>query len=338
MAAARRQTTTDIIEALQKKPFGFDFFRAVRLLESRFRKLPRLGKSVTPRHDPVRFKQNPSLAFAPSTLDGFEPGTEGQPAKIFVNFLGLFGPNGPLPLHLTEYAHDRQRNARDGSLVAFCDIFHQRLLSLFYRAWAANQKTADMDRAEESRFAVYIGSLFGLGMESVKDRDAVPDWAKLYYSGRLVSQTRNVEGLQAIIRDYFKMPTEIETFCGQWMTLPESSICRLGETTETGSLGLTSIVGSRFWECQLKFRIRLGPMSLSDLYRLLPTGTSFTRLRTWVLNYVNYEFFWDAQLVLRRDEVPEVCLGQAGLLGWTSWVRSQPFDRDADDLIINGSN
>jgi type VI secretion system protein ImpH len=338
MAGPRRQTTTDIIEALRKKPFGFDFFRAVRLLESRFRHLPRLGKSLTPRSDPVRFKQNPSLAFAPSTLEGFEPGTEQQPAKSYVHFVGLFGPNGPLPLHITEYAHDRQRNAHDSSLVGFCDIFHQRLLSLFYRAWAANQKSADMDRPEDSRFAVYIGSVFGLGVASVQNRDAVPDWAKLYYAGRLVAQARNAEGLAAIIRDYFRMPTEIEPFCGQWMTLPENSVCRLGESLETGSLGVTTIVGSRFWECQLKFRIRLGPMTLSELYRLLPTGTSFTRLRTWVLNYINQELFWDAQLVLRRDEVPEVCLGQAGLLGWTSWIRSKPFERDADDLIINGSN
>jgi type VI secretion system protein ImpH len=134
------------------------------------------------------------------------------------------------------------------------------------------------------------------------------------------------------------MPTAIETFSGQWLTLPENSVCRLGATPETGSLGVTTIVGSRFWDCQLKFRIRLGPMTLSDLYRLLPTGTSFTRLRTWVLNYANEEFFWDAQLVLKREEVPETCLGQAGMLGWTTWVRSKPFGHDADDLVINGSN
>src|SRR5687768_1684473 len=150
MAGPRRKTTSDLIAALQEKPFGFDFFRAVRLLESQFRQWPRLGKSLTPRNDPIRFKQNPSLAFAPSTLQGFEPGADERPPKLYVNFIGLFGPNGPLPLHVTEYALDRQRNAHDGSLVGFCDIFHQRFLSLFYRAWATNQKTADMDRPEES--------------------------------------------------------------------------------------------------------------------------------------------------------------------------------------------
>src|SRR5678809_988255 len=111
MAGPRRQKTIDIIEELQKKPYGFDFFRAVRLLESQFRNWPQLGTSLTPRQDPIRFKQKPSTAFAPSTLAGFEPATENRPARLFVNFMGLFGPNGPLPLHVTEYAHDRERNA-----------------------------------------------------------------------------------------------------------------------------------------------------------------------------------------------------------------------------------
>lgn len=338
MAGPRRQKTVDIIQALQEKPYGFDFFRAVRLLETRFRHWPRLGKSLSPRQDPVRFKQNPSLAFAPSTLEGFEPGNEDRPSRLYLNFLGLFGPNGPLPLHITEYARDRQFNARDGTLVGFFDVFHQRLLSLFYRAWAVNQKSVDMDRPEESRFATYIGSLCGIGMESLRNRDAVHDWAKLFYSGRLVCQTRNAEGLEAIIADYFGLRTVIETFSGHWLSLPENSRCVLGASPETGTLGVTAIVGARLWDCQLKFRIRLGPMSLSDLYRLLPAGESFRRLRTWVLNYVNLEFFWDAQLVLKREEVPETSLGHAGMLGWTSWIRSKPFEHDADDLVINGSN
>jgi len=338
MAAMRREKAVDIIEALREKPFGFDFFRIVRLLETRARKSPRIGKSLSPRQDPLRFKQRPSLAFAPSTLQGFEPAEDGRAAKLYVNFLGLLGPNGPLPLHVTEYAHDRQHNARDGTLVAFLDIFHHRLLSLFYRAWAVNQKAVDLDRPDESRFAGYIGSLFGLGMESLRNRDAVSDWAKLYFSGRLACHTRNAEGLGAIIEDYFGIRTTIESFAGHWLTLPENSVCRLGASPETGNLGVNTIVGSRLWDCQLKFRIRLGPMRLAELQRLLPTGDSFERLKTWVLNYCGQEFFWDAQLVLKREEVPQICLGDAGHLGWTTWLRSLPFDHDAEDLVVNGAN
>ena len=266
-----------------------------------------------------------------------------------VRFFGLFGPNGPLPLHFTEYAHEQQLHEKDNTFVEFCDLFHHRLLSLFYRAWAVNQKAVDFDRAEGAanehlprsedwsgpRFGLYIGSLFGLGMESVRDRDEISDWAKLFYSGRLACQTRNAEGLGAIVQDYFGMPTQIQSFFGQWLQLPPASICRLGEAPASGSLGVTTIVGSRFWDCQLKFRIRLGPMKFAEWQRFIPIGKSFRQLKCWVMNYVAEEFFWDIQLVLKAAEVPEISLGQAGLLGWTSWLKSMPFKRDADDLVLN---
>jgi type VI secretion system protein ImpH len=169
----------------------------------------------------------------------------------------------------------------------------------------------------------------------VRHRDAVSDWAKLFYSGRLVCQTRNAEGLGAIVQDYFGMPTQIQTFVGQWLELPPTSICKVGESPASGSLGVTTIVGSRFWDCQLKFRIRLGPMSFAELQRMLPIGKSFRQLKCWVMNYVAEEFFWDMQLVLKAAEVPEISLGQAGLLGWTSWLKSMPFTRDADDVVLN---
>ena len=336
MADPAGQQTSDVIERLAAEPFAFDFFRALRLIENRFPKKPRIGKSLSPREDPVRFGQVPSLAFSPSTLAEFHAGDDGHPAKLAVNFLGLFGPNGPIPLHITEYARERQRHAHDPTLTGFLDVFHHRILSLFYRAWAVNQKAVDMDRPNEARFPAYIGTLFGIGAESLRNGDAVPDNAKLYFSGHLACKTRHAEGLEKIIADFFGTPAKVLTFFGQWLVIPPASQCRLGESPETGTLGSTAIVGSRFWETQLKFRLRLGPMRLNDLYRMLPVGDAFRRLKCWVLNYSGQELFWDAQLVLKAEEVPETRLGSAGLLGWTTWLKSKPFERDADDLVVNG--
>ncbi len=74
---------------------------------------------------------------------------------MLVRFFGLFGPNGPLPIHLTEYAHERQLQAKDNTFVEFCNVFHHRLLSLFYRAWAVNQKSVDFDRAGQINRTVF---------------------------------------------------------------------------------------------------------------------------------------------------------------------------------------
>jgi type VI secretion system protein ImpH len=336
MADPTRQQTSDLTWRLTASPFTFDFFRAVRLVECRFPEKPRIGRSLSPRDDAVRFGQVPSLAFAPSTLAGFQPADAERPAKLSVNFLGLFGPNGPMPVHITEYARERQLNAHDPTLTSFLDVFHHRVLSLFYRAWAVNQKAVDLDRPKEARFPTYIGTFFGLGTESLRDRDAVPDNAKLYFSGHLACKTRHAEGLERIVADFFEMPAKVITFVGQWLLLPASSQCRLGESPDTGALGTTAIVGSRFWETQLKFRLRLGAMRLNDFHRMLPIGDAFRRLKCWVLNYSGQEYFWDVQLVLKAEEVPETRLGEGGLLGWTTWLKSRPFEHDADDLVING--
>jgi type VI secretion system protein ImpH len=322
------------MDELAKRPYAFDFFRLVRLLECRRPDLPRVGFSVSPVEDPVRFWQKPSLRFAPSSLDSVTPGSADSVPRLAVNFFGLFGPNAPLPPHITEYVLERELHHHDPTITAFFNLFHQRLISLFYRAWAANQKAADLDRPADQRYSVYIGALFGIGMEALQDRDAVPDTSKLFFAGRLASQTRNAEGLEAILRQYFDIPAEVQPFTGRWLHLPADSLCQLGQSADSGSLGLNTILGSRFWDCQLSFRMRFGPMDLADYERMLPQGDAFERLKYWVLNYCGEHFFWDVQLVLRAEEVPDTCLGRSGRLGWTTWLKTKAFACDADELIL----
>lgn len=322
--------------ALAREPHKFDFFQAIRRLECAFPQKPRVGQSKRPVDDPVRLGQEPSLGFAPSSLARFEPEDgSGRPSRLAVFFFGLLGPNGPLPLHLTEYARDRLRNSSDPTFARFLDLFHHRMLALFYRAWAGGQPTANFDRPESDRFALYVGALFGLAMPSLRGRDSFPDLAKLHYAGQLVCHTRHAEGLRRIIGDFFGLPVEIEEFVGQWLELPESYLCRLGESPETSALGKTVTVGSRTWECQHKFRIGIGPLSLADYESLLPGGASLERLIALVRNYAGDELAWDVRLILKGNEVPPLRLGGSGRLGWTTWLTDRPLGKDAADLSLN---
>ena len=334
MAGTGGETPDSLIEALAKDPFAYDFFQAVRLLQSRFPDRPRIGTSVSPGQDPVRFAQTPSLAFPSSTIESVQMDAASGLPRMFVNFFGVMGANGPLPIHLTEYARERERHFGDRTISAFLNVFNHRLVSFFFRAWAASQKAVDLDRPDDQSYPTYVGSLFGLGLDSLQNRDAVHDWAKLYFAGHLSCQTRNAEGLESILAEYFEIKTEVQTFQGRWLDLPQDSICKLGDSPETGSLGLTSIVGSRIWECQLGFRIRLGPMSIRDYERMLPGGDAFERLKYWVLNYCGEHYFWDVQLVLRASEAPSIALGKSGRVGWTTWLKTKPLPRDADDLVL----
>ena len=321
------------LRALEREPYRFDFFLALRQLECLHRDLPRLGTAPRAADAPVRLGQEPSLDFPPATVASFRAGGAGT-QRLAVRFMGLFGPNGPLPLHLTEYARDRVRNADDRAFASFADIFHDRTIALFFRAWAGAQPTVSLDRAEQDRFGVYVASLLGVGMPAFRDRDAWPDFAKLHYVGHLANQSRHADGLASVIRDYFDLPARVAEFVGEWLSLPAESRMHLGTRRDSGCLGQSTVIGARVWERQHKFRIVLGPMGYLDYARMLPGGTSLPRLAALVRNYVGDQFSWDLQPVLRRAEVPRLELGRLGQLGWTTWLHAGAPTRDADDLLL----
>jgi type VI secretion system protein ImpH len=318
-------------------PWAWSFFQAMRRLEALHGDRPRFGSSVRPAQDAIRLAQVPSVEFAPATLAGWESQQDGMPARLLQHFFGVFGPDGPLPLHLTEYARDRTRNFRDASFQRFADVFHHRALSLFYRAWANSRPTVSFDRPDDDRFGLYVGALMGLGMDSLRNRDAMPDLAKLHFAGHLACQTRHAEGLSAILSAFFSVPVRVECFIGCWLALPVADRTLLGSTPRTAALGRTALLGARVWSRQHKFRIVIGPLTLVDYERLLPGGTSFHRLTRIVRNYVGDTLIWDVNLILLREQVGPICLGRAGQLGWTSWLTPRNATGDAADLFLDAS-
>ena len=336
MADTRRPSSPalELERALAEEPWRYGFFAALRLLECAYAELPRLGTATRPVDEPVRLGQEPTMAFAPSTLASFGRRGEGLPPKLAVFFLGLFGPNGPLPLHLTEHARSRVRNEGDETFVAFADLFHHRALSLFYRAWAQGQPTVNFDRPNEDDFARQVASLIGLGMDSLRGGDTFDDLGKLYLSGHLGQQTRHADGLRSMLAFYFDVPVELIEFMGVWIELPDNAVCRLGEDPATGGLGTSAILGARVWECQQKFRVVVGPLGLEAYRRFLPGEPTLNEMKSVVRNYIGDEMLWDVQVLLRKDEVPGTQLGHQGQLGWTSWLLGKQPEQDVGDMVL----
>lgn len=323
------------LTALQARPYAFDFFEAMRRVECAWPHLPRLGTATRPADEPVRLGQQPSLEFAPAMLASAEPIEQGR-LKILAYFFGLYGPNGPLPLHLTEYVHDRMLNSRDTTLAAFVDMFHHRMFELFYRAWANPRPTVHYDRPESDRFASYVAALAGWMSPALRGRDEWPDRAKLYFAGVLASGTKTRGGLELLLADYLALPVRIEECVGEWLPLETSGLMRLGDPT-SGILG-SGVVGARVWSAQHKFRIVVGPVDVGDLMQYLPGTPSLARLRAAVMNYLGYEYAWDIQFILRRTRLPAAKLGQFGHLGWSSWVAPPREGPDIEDVIIDVSD
>jgi type VI secretion system protein ImpH len=336
MADAAGPASSDLnagpwLEALAREPGAFDFHVALRRIEATFCRAPRLGEALRPSEEPVRIGQAPSLSFEPTAVTDFSAGEGGSaPFRLFVEFLGMWGPQGPLPLHLTEYARDRARQAGDRTLASFMDVFHHRMLLLFHRAWARTQPAAMLDRPDVDRFAAYVGSIIGLGFSGTRNRDAFPDRAKLFYAGQLASSARNAEGLRQVVSDYFGLPTKIEEFVGDWLTLSRDSRWHLG-APDSSQLGRTTIAGARVWSYSDRFRIVLGPLTRSDFDRLLPGSEGMAELTALVRLYTNDEWGWDVRLTLGPTEVEAMRLAGATRLGWTSRIGRGALD----DLVLD---
>lgn len=324
----------DVERRIGQAGAGMDFYQALRLLENAHPALPRIGASLRPRDDALRFGQDPSPGFQPGALAGLRPAADGARARLAVNFTGLFGPNGPLPLHITEYARDRARNHRDATLVAFLDIFHHRMVSLFYRARASGDPATSLDRPDSDRFGDYVGSLCGIGTPALRGRDEIGDFAKLHFAGLMANGRRPASGLVTILRAYFNVPVELEQFVGHWMAIPPQSQTRMGARESGNRLGASTVIGTRVWDRQHKFRLVIGPLDYAGYRRMLPGGASLRRLIDWVKSYAGMALDWDVRLVLRQSEVPRLALG-ARQLGWTTYLGSGPAVRDARQLLIN---
>ncbi len=336
MASKDRPTESnlELYSQLEKTPYAFSFYQALRRIENKNSQKARIGYARKPSDDAIRIGQEPFLNFAQSSLSGFDKSSKPAP-YLAVLFFGLFGPNGPLPLHLTEFARERIRNDGDDSLVKFVDVFHHRFLSFFYRIWSDASPAANLDRRDEDKYTRQVNQLVGLHQGAEMATDALPNSSKLHFSGRLISQTRNIEGLLAFLSGLFTVSIKVKEFVGQWLTIEASDWLKIYSFGGSHQLGMTTTLGGRAWECSCKFRLAIGPLTLEDYQSLLPGGVSQQRLISAVKTYIGEEYDWDTNLMLKGSEAKQPQLGIFGQLGWTTWLVDGPVDQVLTDLIIN---
>jgi type VI secretion system protein ImpH len=308
------------LDDLEKAPWEFDFHLALRRLDSAYPDRPSTGGARSPGEEPVRLGQDPSLAFAPAAIQAFQSPRSGSPGRMRLAFLGLFGTQGPLPLHYTEHARDQLRGAGDRTFAAFVDLFHHRLLAFFQRAWAQSQPAVGQDRPGSNPFVRYLGSLCGFGFESMRERDAIPPHAKIQFIAHLAGAARNAEGLEAILQAYFVVPVQVQEFIGEWLEIPNEYRWQLGRGRALSALGETTVVGARSFQRSQKFRVALGPLSPSEFQSFLPGTSRLQALAALVRMYVGDELGWDVRLRHESERRQQLRLGGGSRLGYNCWL------------------
>jgi len=323
---------------LRERPQRFEFFQAVRLIERLFPDRAPVGRFVSPDKEVMRFHAHSSFPFPASQIQNIL--WDGETPVLVINFMGLTGPMGVLPLYYTELVLDRVRN-RDYSIVEFFDIFNHRMISLFYQAWEKYRFTIAYERGERDRFSHHLMDLIGIGSAQLDSRLNVLDDSLLFYSGLLALRPRSAAALQRILEDYFEVPVAVEQFTGKWFHLSAKDLCVFDRaTTESEQLGGGAIVGDEIWHQQSGVRLHLGPMALEKYLDFLPTGTAYQPLRSLANFAGRGELDFEVRLILKQDEVPACELGklqedaEAPRLGWTSCAKTQPTRADAGDTVL----
>jgi len=340
-------TTLDraLISELFDEPYMFDFFQAVRLLEELHPDRGHVGEFADPHDEVVRFESTPGVAFPASAVQSLREGEDGGPARMQVNFLGLTGPQGTLPLDYSLYLSQRVRSG-DTAMRAFFAMFDHRMVSLFYRAWARSQAAVDFNPGAEPQtieerrdwMTRRLLDLAGLGSPALRGRMPFDDTALLYYTGLLSLPSRPASALEQLIADFFDVDAEIEQFVGHWYSLTVPAQSALGDETGLGAiLGGGAVAGDEVWDQGSRVRIRIGPLTRDKYDGFLPGGESFEALRALTRFFGNDQFDFEVQLVLDREAAPALRLGADDApvpLGWTTWLRTGPLNRDPDDALF----
>lgn len=342
MAAASRTENLALVRSrvedrLFSEPYSFEFVQAIRLLQQFYPNRNPVGLFTSPDSEVVRFGVRAVLTFPASEIQEIEE-QPGKPPLMRVNFMGPVGPLGVLPLYYTELVADRLR-VRDRVLRDFLDIFHHRMVSLFYRAWQKYRFLVAYEQGQGDAFSQYLLDIIGLGTKGLQRRQNISDLSFVYYAGLLAQQPRSAEALELILRDYFKVPVIVEQFLGAWYQLDEASQCNLEDGFDASQqLGFGAVVGDEIWDPQSRVRIVLGPLTLKRYLDFLPSGAAFQPLKSLVRFFAGDEFDFEVQLLLKREETPGLQLGASGdetpQLGWVSWSKTREMEYNPSETIL----
>lgn len=345
MRTPQRRIDPGVVEQSLQTPERYEFFQLVRLFEMVFNKEARgLGSDVV--SERIRFRNSLRLGFAPSQVDamvgryrqdedGLETGKLDQ-VEITPSFMGMLGINGALPIHYTEQVIHHEHFKRDPSGRAFLDLFTNRAVGHFYRAWKKYKLPILYETDRRNRFLPLILSLAGLGYDALRERmseapGAIDDESIAFFAGLLRQQPVSSETLERVLGGYFREKVVIEQFVGRWYIVPTDQRLTLGG--KSSSLGGNMLVGERIWQRNLRIRIHIGPLTHERYMAFLPKGEIAYALEKILTLATGGQFEYEIRPILRAADVKPVSLGvpNSARLGYDTFMLTKPATSDRSD-------
>jgi type VI secretion system protein ImpH len=291
---------------------------------------PGVGAAASPDEEAIRFRHDPSLSFSPSDVTSvhefaLDPGPDGARRagyEVTTAFLGLTGGVTPLPQFMAEEVAQEDPDAP--RMREFLDLFHHRLIALFYRG-LMKYDLAGSSRADESdAWVARLLALLGVDLAPGETRPPLAAWRLLRLSPLLVEPTLTAAGLAAAIADALAeerghAQVQVEPFAGEWVRISEDEVTRLGRVASC--LGRDCLLGQKVFDPAGRFRVRIGPLS-GEQYGRFASGDATRRVEELVDALVSEPLEHEIVLWLEEDAAPALRLG-ASRLGRNTWLGSQ---------------
>ncbi len=333
MAAKSRKSNPTLKERLFEEFYRFSFFKAVDLLEKLLPEKEPLGRTLAPSKEAVRFSVRPSFVFPPSDITDLKQTQPEDPVEMAVAFLGLIGPARVLPNWYTEMALERNRQ-RDYSMTAFFDLFHHRLVTLFYLSWKKYRFPENYLSGAKDTLSGDLLALIGLGTQGLTGRIGLPEESLAFYTGLLSRPMASGVSIEATVGYLSGERVWVDQFIDRMLLLDKEDQSQIGSANSL--LGENTVCGSYIWENQTKFRVNIGPLGYVQFLRFLPTGDMLRPIFSLVRYMVGVEFEFEIRVYLKREEVPGCVLGAdtpQPRLGWSTWTKHPGFVHEADPNI-----
>lgn len=351
MPTSQRRIDPPVAQRLQSQFYRFEFFQALMLLE---RMLAEQGLSARELSERISFTNSTSLGFPASEMEALLIWDEGGrliegpvdwsrtrvgSVQITPAFFSLLGAHGALPSGYTEQLLRREQASKERAATAFLDIFLQRAVRHFYRAWRKYRLAlcGGQDTRRE-----YLQALIWLGGGSRRLEDIDQPYAADHVFdetlGRYAAAARqrplSAAYLQRVLRDHFDCPIRIEQFVGKWYAVPSRQCTALGSANAV--LGRSALVGQRVWQRDLRVRLWIGPLGREAFDAFYPGQERARALARLLKALAGVTHEYEIRLIRDRKSIGPAWLSADGdaRLGWNCFLCGPGgSDTDRSDAV-----
>lgn len=341
MPTSQRQFKPALITQVLDSPYRFEFFQAVRLVEAWLAEVKESDIDLVSKY--IRFANSISLHFPTCEIEAIAiedfnyPECESFDINHFKNsatsvlrvtptLFGLLGVSGTLPVHYTERIGMHLILEKNDGPRAFFDTFSTRAVTLFFEAWRKYRPEFRRRTLAPHGFLNQLLSIAGsvdqFSSNSIPETHVQPD-TLAYFAAAIRHKPVSYTYLNRVLEEYFQIPIKITPFIGAWYSLPIDQQSSLGGTH--AALGISTVVGTRVWQRDLRQRIEIGPLDEASFTSFLPSGNSAQALRQLLKAFTGISIEYEVKLVLHSTAVKSAVLvasSGSGMLGRSAFLKT----------------